>query len=108
MEALIRERSVQVKVGEGSNIFQLLSEIGVLPTDHMIAIQQLPGHLCDITFMSKVIRQRFWPDVQKNFTATAYAEDVKIVTVLHVPHELDENVVRLVLGKFAKYSLGNF
>ncbi|PIK45411.1 putative zinc finger CCHC domain-containing protein 3-like [Apostichopus japonicus] len=97
MKQLLRERSVQLRLQAEEpsvNVFGVLKELGVLPADHLVAVQALPGQVFDVTFKTVEIRKQFWPSMSASckFTATSYASNMKIVTVLHVPHELDDNV----------------
>ncbi|XP_071850628.1 zinc finger CCHC domain-containing protein 3-like [Apostichopus japonicus] len=113
MKQLLRERSVQLRLQAEEpsvNVFGVLKELGVLPADHLVAVQALPGQVFDVTFKTVEIRKQFWPSMSASckFTATSYASNMKIVTVLHVPHELDDNVVRLALGRFGKVLGGRF
>ncbi|XP_071851509.1 uncharacterized protein [Apostichopus japonicus] len=92
-----------------SDVFQLLKKNGI-ETKDLVAVQSLPGRLYDVSFKSADIKNKYVkilseePEVVTN----NYVENVKIITVLHVPYELDDNVVRFVLGRYGKVVGGTF
>ncbi|KAJ8048946.1 Zinc finger CCHC domain-containing protein 3 [Holothuria leucospilota] len=109
---LIREKSIKIsfpKDGAESDIFAFLESVNVKVED-LLAVQALPGKEFDVTFKSTLLRRTKWPAVAASNSATAesYFEDLKVVNVLHVPHELNDNVVRYVLGKYGKVVCGRF
>ncbi|KAJ8018844.1 Zinc finger CCHC domain-containing protein 3 [Holothuria leucospilota] len=113
MASLQREASVQLQfeVGQSTEkVFDFLTRKGIDPGDHLLAVQGLPGHLWDITFKSVELRRKFWPVISDGecCSASVYTESTTLVTVLHVPHELDDNVVRYVLGRYGRVISGRF
>ncbi|XP_071853517.1 uncharacterized protein [Apostichopus japonicus] len=105
-----RDCSIQLQLSSGANVFEYLKSLSINPADHLTAVQALPGGKVDVTFLSEDVKRRFWPTISSstNVTATSYADTVKVVSVLHVPHELNDNAVRFVLGKFGKVICGRF
>lgn len=73
----------------------------MLHADHLVTVQALPGQVFHVIFKTEEIRKQFWPSMSTSskFNATSYASNMRIVTVLHVTHEVDDNVVRLVSVK---------
>lgn len=113
MASLIREASVQLRldVSEGSSsVFDILKDKGVNPEHDLLAVQELPSRLWDVTFKSMELRRKFWPalSVGKGYAVTTYAHSTTLVTVLHVPYELNDNVVRHVLSRYGRVVCGRF
>ncbi|XP_071851511.1 uncharacterized protein [Apostichopus japonicus] len=104
-----RDCSILLKV-DGGNVFEVLKRYLVSPAEHLTAVQSLPGGKFDVTFKSVEMKRKFWPVFREasDVTATAYTDAVKIVTVLHVPHELNDNAVRYVLGRYGKVFSGRY
>ncbi|PIK41480.1 putative zinc finger CCHC domain-containing protein 3-like [Apostichopus japonicus] len=105
MAALSRDTSVQLLLDscEGKSIlFKLLKEKFIDPGEHLTAVQELPGRLWDVTFKTVDLKKKFWPALSSAdcCTATTYTGCTTLVTVLHVPYELGDNVVRYVLGRY--------
>ena len=105
MAKLSREKSLQFSLdseGGKKNVFDLLKEKGIDPGLHLIAVQDLPGKFWDITFKTVELKKRFWPTLLAGtgYTASAYTSSASLVTVLHVPYEQEDNVVRHVLGRY--------
>ncbi|KAJ8044211.1 Zinc finger CCHC domain-containing protein 3 [Holothuria leucospilota] len=105
-----RDASILIQFSDDKDVFTFLEDMGVKVAEHLRSVQSLPGRRYDITFLSAEIRRQFWPEFSKpaNVTCTAYSEPVKLVTVLHVPFELDDDVVRFVLKKYGKVLSGRF
>ncbi|KAJ8018152.1 hypothetical protein HOLleu_44015 [Holothuria leucospilota] len=97
---LRRDFSVLLSLTGKEDVFDVLDELGVLPAEHSSGVQQrLPGNRFDVTFKSADIRRRSWPVFNSATKLTAwsdkfsYAGPTSLVTVLHVPLELDDNIV---------------
>ena len=104
MKPFIRDKSVLLQFEEpGTKIFDVLKEKGVAPAD-LLGVQSLPGYKFDITFRSSELRRRFWPSFEyaAEFRAKSYASPHKIVSILHAPVDMQEDVIRYVLGKYGK------
>ena len=97
---LQRAGTLLVVLKSETSIFEVLKRCGVRPAEHLTAVQVLPGARWDVTFKNAEIKERFLPVIMKEtgVDVTSYSRPVKIVTVLHVPHEVDDNAVRFVLG----------
>ena len=113
MTANLREKTIQLRLelSEGKKkVFDILKTKGVDPAIHLIAVQELPGRLFDVTFVSVEVKRRFWPAIAvgNGYTATSYTSSATLVTVLHIPHELDDNVVRYILGRYGKVINGRY
>ncbi|KAJ8034153.1 Zinc finger CCHC domain-containing protein 3 [Holothuria leucospilota] len=101
---LRRDFSVLLSLTGKEDVFDVLDELGVLPAEHLSGVQRLPGNRYDVTFKTADIRRRFWPifNSAKKLTASWYAGSTSLVTVLHVPLELDDNIVKFVLGRYGQ------
>ncbi|KAJ8019456.1 Zinc finger CCHC domain-containing protein 3 [Holothuria leucospilota] len=113
LDHLLREKSVQLcfdSVEGSSQVFTVLKDCGIDPTLHLTAVQNLPGKLWDITFKSVELKKRFWPSLSSGngYTVTSYTSSATVVNVLHVPFEVEDNVVRFVLGRYGKVVCGRF
>jgi len=113
MNSILREKTIQLRLdsSEGTEkVFEILIQKGVDPATELIAVQELPGRLWDITFSSAEVKRRHWPTITNGtgYTASTYTSSATLVTVLHVPQELDDNVVRFVLGRYGKVINGRF
>ena len=107
----VKSVSVVVKKGEeGVSIFDILKRCGVKPGEDLMAVQVLPGGKFDVTFRAVEVKERFMPSLiaEPEIDATSYANPVKVITVLHVPHEVDDNEVRFVLKRYGKVVAGRF
>ena len=111
-ENLLREKSVQFCLDSvsGKDVFSVLKESGIDPSLHLTAVQNLPGKLWDITFKTVELKKKFWPTLSagNGYTVSSYTSSATIVNVLHVPFELEDNVVRFVLGRYGKIVCGRF
>ncbi|PIK40037.1 putative zinc finger CCHC domain-containing protein 3-like [Apostichopus japonicus] len=113
MAALSRDTSIQLHLdcSEGKSVlFNLLKEKCIDPGEHLTAVQELPGRLWDVTFKTVDLKKKFWPALSSAdcCTATTYTGCTTLVTVLHVPYELGDNVVRYILGRYGKVVSGRF
>ncbi|PIK45412.1 putative zinc finger CCHC domain-containing protein 3-like [Apostichopus japonicus] len=111
MEPLLRSKSAHVRFATAKSIkdvFESLKAIGVSVAEHLVAVQSLPGRGFDVTFKSDEVKRNFLPKLieMPDSVTTSYGDLVKIVTVLYVPVELDDSVVRSVLGRFGKVESG--
>ena len=82
----------------------LLKRGGVKPEYHLTAVS-LPGRRqFDVTFKTVAVRREFQNllEIEQDVTITSYGDDTKIITILHVPFEADDNTVRYVLSRFGK------
>ena len=110
---LLRENSFQVRLESAMNsdsVFDFLKEVGVDVAKDLIAVQGLPGKTWDITCKTVEIRRRLWAEVstRESCIASMYPGSATVVNVLHVPHELNDNVVRYVLARYGKVLSGRF
>ena len=110
MATLRRDASVQVKILDDKSIFDILKENGIDPAAHLLAVQGLPNRLWDITFKKVENKRTFWPKLStgSGYTISSYSNSATIVTVLHVPHELEDTTVRFVLSRYGKVLCGRF
>ncbi|KAJ8019455.1 Zinc finger CCHC domain-containing protein 3 [Holothuria leucospilota] len=113
LDHLLRDKSVQLcfdSVEVKSQVFTVLKDCGIDPSLHLTAVQNLPGKLWDITFKSVELKKRFWPTLASGngYTVNSYTSSATVVNVLHVPFELEDNVVRFVLGRYGKVICGRF
>ena len=112
MATLNLDASVQLEfeIGENRNVFDILKENGVDPAKDLVAVQELPNRLYDVTFKSDSLRRKFYPVLLsgRGYTAKAYSSSAILVTVLHVPHELEDNKVRYVLSKYGQVISGRY
>ena len=101
---------MQVLNKEGKNIFKLLKTCGVNQADHLMAVQMLPSNKIDVTFTSPKICEQFCARLEQeaDIDVVSYVKPVKVVTVLHVPHEVDDNAVRFVLKRYGKVLAGRY
>lgn len=85
------------------DVFDILKSSGVVSKD-LVAVQALPGRQYDITFQNVDIKRRKLGALSQHqgCELNDYVEEYKIVTVLHVPQELDDSIVRFVLGRYGK------
>ena len=60
MATLNRDASVQLEfeIGENRNVFDILKENGVDPAKDLVAVQELPNRLYDVTFKSDSLRRK--------------------------------------------------
>ncbi|KAJ8017393.1 Zinc finger CCHC domain-containing protein 3 [Holothuria leucospilota] len=107
-----RDASVQLKLEKGvvKSVFDILGEKGIDPGKHLVAVQELPGRLYDVTFKSVDLLREFVSPLscERGLTVSPYTSSAILVTVLHVPHELNDNAVRYVLGKYGRVVSGRF
>ncbi|KAJ8018592.1 hypothetical protein HOLleu_43331 [Holothuria leucospilota] len=113
MATLKRDASVQLRLQNcdgSSSVFKFLKDVGVDPATHLVAVQELPGRYYDVTFKTIEFKRRFWPALCSDSACEVnpYTSSATLVTVLHVPHELDDNTVRYVLGRYGKVISGRF
>ena len=112
MAPLNRDASVQLMLesGENVNVFEIMKSKGVDPAIPLLAVQELPGRLFDVTFKSINLKRSLWPVLSsgRGYTVSSYSSSTIVVTVLHVPHELEDSMVRYVLGKYGKVIAGRF
>ncbi|XP_071509053.1 uncharacterized protein [Diadema antillarum] len=109
MPEVQRSRSALVVVMEkAAGIFEVLTKAGVSVADHLVAVQSLPGANFDVTFKEEEYKEKFVRVLQQDQRAvkTAYSGSIKIVTVLHVPFEVDDNQVRFILSRYGKVLAG--
>ena len=105
MQRVQRECSVRLEVKREVGVFDLLKRVGVKPENHLTAVQSLPGgRQFDVTFKTVAVRREFQNllEREQDVTITSYGDDTKIITILHVPFEADDNTVRYVLSRFGK------
>ena len=113
MNAILRDKTIQLRLdsSEGKDkVFEILKEKGVDIVSQLIAVQELPGRLWDVTFSSVEFKRKYWPAITNGtgYTASTYTSSATLVTVLHIPHELDDNVVRYILGRYGKVINGRY
>ena len=112
MATLKRDASVQLRLENGfvKPVFDILKEKGIDPGKHLVAVQELPGRIFDITFKSADLVREFVSPLscQRGLTVSPYTSSATLVTVLHVPHELNDCAVRYVLGRYGKVISGRF
>lgn len=114
MASLTRDSTLHLKseVNVGKDkVFEFLKANGVNPSVHLLAVQELPGRCWDITFTSVNWMWKFYPSLSSDntYTVNTYTNSATtLVNVLFVPHELDDNVVRFVLGKYGKVVCGRY
>ena len=110
---LDRSRSVLLKV-DGDltllSVIERLQALGISPKEHLDAVQTLFGRSFDITFRTEELKRQFTPVINgsEGATVTSYSDRIKIVNVIKVPFELNDNVVRYVLGNYGKVLEGRF
>ncbi|XP_041467266.1 zinc finger CCHC domain-containing protein 3-like [Lytechinus variegatus] len=105
MQRVRRECSVRVEFQKEESVFVFLKKNGVKIEDHLTAVQSLPGgKLYDVTFKTVALRREFQSvmEKEKECTVSAYCEDTKIITILHVPFEANDSTVRYILSRFGK------
>ena len=105
MQRVQRECSVRLEVKREVGVFDLLKKVGVKLEDHLTAVQSLPGgKQFDVTFKTVAVRREFQNllEREQDVTITSYGDDTKIIKMLHVPFEADDNTVRYVLSRFGK------
>ncbi|PIK37534.1 putative zinc finger CCHC domain-containing protein 3-like [Apostichopus japonicus] len=97
---LIRSQSVLMNFDEDNT----MKGIGISAKKHLVTVQSLLKREFDVTFKTDDLKRQFMPVLcgLNGVTSTSYTYQVKIVTVLYVPFELDDNVVRFILGKYGK------
>ncbi|KAJ8039563.1 Zinc finger CCHC domain-containing protein 3 [Holothuria leucospilota] len=113
MATLKRDASVQLRLQNcdgSSSVLKFLKDVGVDPATHLVAVQKLPGRYYDVTFKTIEFKRRFWPALcsDRACEVNPYTSSATLVTVLHVAHELDDNTVRYVLGRYGKVISGGF
>ncbi|KAJ8019501.1 hypothetical protein HOLleu_41125 [Holothuria leucospilota] len=108
-----REASIQICVDsdvKSFGIFEFLTDRGVNVSQDLVAVQELTGKMWDITFKTVEAKRRVWPRIcdADGCRVTSYNGSTTIVNVLFVPHELNDNVVRYILGRYGKVLCGRF
>ena len=111
MESVYRPLSAHVRFHSSKTVeevFKYLKEVDVSVSKHLNAVQSLPGRAFDVTFKSEELKRKLLPNLLKmpDAIASSYVNRTKIVTVLFVPVELDNGIVRTILGRFGKVDGG--
>ena len=83
--------------------FDVLNVNGVEKQD-LIAVQPLPEGQIDITFKDEFTKGQRLTTLShmQSVEVTNYVDGYKIVPVLHVPHKLDDRLVRFLLGSYGR------
>lgn len=106
--AIRRDTTVYLSLDEGINIIDVINDAGIIPLEHLRQVQPLYNNQYDVSFASVVVKRKFMSTLVRTsgVTASAYSEDVKLVTVIHIPFEVNDSVVRYVLGRYGEVIRG--
>ena len=84
-----------------------LKKIGVVPKDHMVAAQPLPGTRFDLTFKLPAFRDLFLPGLKTiPGSQVTVVGSYTIVTIFHLNMETDSNIVKQRLSQYGEVISG--